>query len=168
MDPQTHSVPANYLDLLPEELLIEISILIKDDSILYRLSEHTRNAYIKYLNFIKSGYINNFNYKSINAYLILHRYKDILVNKTGSNDIISIGNLYYQHNLEYVYESTKGNYYYVKMIKTSKGSAISDGKIFVKNNWQDFWTQLDKELRRRILIKKSLYLCKIRYALIDL
>jgi len=83
-----------YLDTLPEELLIEISILIKEDPILYKLSEYTKKAYLKYLDSVFKGFINTFNYNNISFGPFTQDDKIYLTNDSGFPDIVSIDKLY--------------------------------------------------------------------------
>ena len=175
MDPQTHLIPFNalkgtYFDTLPEELLIEICILIKEDSILYELSEWTRSAYLKYLDSLFKGYINNFMiYKKVpsTAIEIIRANKDELVSKSGFSDIKHINKLYYyfkhfnnnQYVYEIIYQSNKNNYFYVKLVLfTTHNHPVIDinrKNIKIDNNWKDFWTSLDNRVQENLLIRNN-------------
>ena len=161
MDPQTHLIPFNalkgtYFDTLPEELLIEICMYIKTDSILYDLSDYTKKAYLKYLDWLKMGYINNFKVLPNKFYEIILNNKERLITYSGFLDIVQVDKIFYRSESFYdtavysfVYQSTVGNYFYVEI----RNSGYINVKV--KNNWKDLWSSLDSVIKESILIRNG-------------
>jgi len=140
-----------YFDTLPEELLIEISILIKSDPILYKLSEYTKKAYIKYLNLIKNGYINTFD---VNENIPVRQILMPSINKLYYMDY------QYQdkcHYYKFIYYSDDGNYYYYVRTDEHWIGPKRKIKIYKKSgsNWKDFWALLNKEEREYLLLQNN-------------
>ena len=151
-----------HFDLLPEELLIEICMYIKSDPILYKLSDCTKKAYVKYLNSVSKGYINNFSY-SIGSFVYSDTSKEKLVDNCELPDVVQVDKTYYidQKNTSYanrtelVYQSTKGNYFYV-LISIDHTHRINNFiNLKYKNDWTKFWNILGKQIQRIILIKNG-------------
>jgi len=164
-----------YLDTLPEELLIEICMHIKSDHVLYKLSEYTKKAFVKYLNLIKNGYINTFSicgeifYDKTNKIIQDNKIKLVFI--TGLRDITTINKLYYYSNhwntsdksriYELIYKSDT-NYFYIRM-KTYPVFRLTDVKC--RNNWKDFWNSLNDAQQKLLLYKDQYnkYLSKYSY-----
>jgi len=154
-----------YFDNLPEELLIEICMYIKSDPILYELSEHTKKAYLKYLNSVSKGYINNFSYDIEQLCGYLDTYKEKLTNKCDLPDVVLIDKMYYndlrvyysQHITEIVYQGTKGNYFYMFISTDHIDTWDNFITVKYKRDWTKFWNVLGKHMQNNILIKNGYY-----------
>ena len=155
-----------YFDTLPEELLIEICMYIKADHILYKLSEYTKKAYVKYLKLIKNGHINTFSICGEifydKTYKIMQNVKIKLNFIIRLEDITTINKLYYYSNYwnmsdksriyELIYYNGT-NYFYIRM-KTYPVFRLTDMKC--RNNWKDFWNILN-DAQKKLLLYKNQY-----------
>lgn len=167
-----------YLDLLPQELLVEVCIILKAEAkVFLELNSYTSSAYNKYLELIKKGYIENLErwtreecslVRNGDTLRYLGKYK-------GSSDkelnvIIAV---IFSQFIDMVEENNRVDFINIKWIyflvfsyiplscdfiyQTTNGFYVriySDFKgegVWYSYNWKNFWNGIPKNLRERLL-----------------